>query len=753
MRILEINVTEFGCLKDLHLELGDGINIVGGDNESGKSTLMLFIRFMFYGLPKKSQKNYDRERSLSFDGHRAAGSLVLEHGGVKYRIERVAVGTTKVSESLKIFDLDAARVIDGEPWERFLGVTADVFTSSCAINQSKVSSIDKASAAHALENMLASADESIDVSAILDSIDKVRREYRLNRGEGGILFELDKKIAALEARKRDAETKQLNINRLKLREVRLNADLEVATAAVADAEKSMELAKKAEIIAQFDALRDKKRQRDALCERLSAIEGDFKHPSVLPVPENATAIDNACRDLRLASQKHKIRASEHKAFLERTASAFPLAPEGERITRDGGAATIYATAAKAARSASSLRFLAILSAALALALIPVCILIGVLAIRLIAAGVAVLAAAGAVTAFAVSSKRSKLSDEIAKKYSQKLSTLLAHLNTCVSQYTASVEAKQELSAAEARLEDAQQDEKTAVFALASLIGADDKTGADTLIAAAEGIAADVRELCEQKKRISLDLAACDALIDNAESALAEYDENALRAELGDDIKRAMTIADAERAMRFAMGKKDSLARDVSTLRISLATSEAGSLESPVEIGDAIKSLRREKKAKERYFDALILAKETIERAQDSMSGNVTPEISRKASEIMALVSGGRHPALRTSRGLELSVDEDGFGYPVHLLSEGAKDASYIALRISLMLRIFGTELPPLMLDDALCQLDDTRAESMIRLLARLSALPMQSLIFTCHERESRICESVGVPHTYNRLSR
>ena len=147
----------------------------------------------------------------------------------------------------------------------------------------------------------------------------------------------------------------------------------------------------------------------------------------------------------------------------------------------------------------------------------------------------------------------------------------------------------------------------------------------------------------------------------------------------------------------------------------------------------------------------MLAKQTIERASDAMSGNVTPEISQRASEIMELISEGRHPALRTTKQLELSVDEDGFGFSAELLSEGARDAAYIALRISLMLHIFRDQLPPLMLDDALCQFDDGRAKIMIELISKLSELPLQSIIFTCHARERSICDENGIRHTYRIL--
>ena len=108
MRIQELNIIEFGCLKDKRITLGEGLNLIHGENESGKSTVMLFIRFMFYGLPARSKKNYDRERSLSFEGHRAAGTMLLEQNGRSYLIERQAVAVgTKLSEKVKVTELDS----------------------------------------------------------------------------------------------------------------------------------------------------------------------------------------------------------------------------------------------------------------------------------------------------------------------------------------------------------------------------------------------------------------------------------------------------------------------------------------------------------------------------------------------------------------------------------------------------------------------------------------------------------------------
>ena len=50
MKIIEINIIQFGKFKDRVFKLEDGFNVVKGENESGKSTLLAFIKFALYGV-------------------------------------------------------------------------------------------------------------------------------------------------------------------------------------------------------------------------------------------------------------------------------------------------------------------------------------------------------------------------------------------------------------------------------------------------------------------------------------------------------------------------------------------------------------------------------------------------------------------------------------------------------------------------------------------------------------------------------
>lgn len=63
MNIKNLQINNFGKLKNRNIELNKGINIIYGENESGKSTLLKFITSMFYG----ANKNKNGKRLSDYD--------------------------------------------------------------------------------------------------------------------------------------------------------------------------------------------------------------------------------------------------------------------------------------------------------------------------------------------------------------------------------------------------------------------------------------------------------------------------------------------------------------------------------------------------------------------------------------------------------------------------------------------------------------------------------------------------------------
>ncbi|MSR93777.1 AAA family ATPase [Clostridiaceae bacterium 68-1-5] len=92
MRLRELRITNFGKLEGKRWLLQDGINLIYGKNESGKSTLHSFIKGMLYGMERgrgraACRDDYTRyepwEHSFSY-----GGILRFESGGKSFFLER-----------------------------------------------------------------------------------------------------------------------------------------------------------------------------------------------------------------------------------------------------------------------------------------------------------------------------------------------------------------------------------------------------------------------------------------------------------------------------------------------------------------------------------------------------------------------------------------------------------------------------------------------------------------------------------------
>ncbi len=106
MKIKKTHITGFGRFRDFTLELSDGINVITGPNEAGKSTIHLFIRSMLYGADKKrrgaQRPVYERMRPWHTPDI-YGGSLEVSDDGKNYRIDR---DFNVSADDIRIYDID-----------------------------------------------------------------------------------------------------------------------------------------------------------------------------------------------------------------------------------------------------------------------------------------------------------------------------------------------------------------------------------------------------------------------------------------------------------------------------------------------------------------------------------------------------------------------------------------------------------------------------------------------------------------------
>lgn len=759
MKILELNIVEFGCLRDKKITFGDTLNIISGSNESGKSTVMLFIRFMLYGLPaRRSARSSDRDRALNWESKRAAGTMLLESGGKRYFIERRAVSSgAKLNESLKLTDLTTGEEIKAEPGEYVLGVPSEVFDNSCFIEQMKAGDINRAQTASAIENMLASADESIDVSDILDRLDKVRKEYKHNRGDGGKIYETEQRITALRIKERNLTEKYISFAEQSAELARKSSTLEQISASLKRSKEKAEEIAKGQILLRFaaldkknDELENKKAELDNLCR--SVTKDGFT-----PDAPYAVALRGGARDLKEAMYKHATLSSEYRKACESTSLDAHLCELGERIEGAGGKTNYLAAALK--KSAQAKTFKAIggiclgLSVPSALAIIALRT-VPILPIALIALS-AVLIAAG-VALFASAANISKTIKNMLSELGVPLSEADAYVNKCLMELARKREHEQSLVANKALLQNADEDILRYRARLSELLlKTADKVSDDNdaIIADAMAEAKSTEAFCQKYSELSGEILALGAVIKNESDTLSAYDRDELcrSVDLDPSTITPALIASVKKAYDFDDQRYSILAGQVSHLRENVAALRGGLSETPTEIADEIRALEEGLERDNAYYSALALAKTHIEAASMAMSGNVTPQISRRAGELLSALSDGKHAFMQTTKNLDLSIEEGGFTASIDQFSGGTQDAAYICLRIALMLRLFGTEIPPLLLDESLCQMDDTRAKNMLSALSKIAETTTQCIIFTCHSREKLACDELGIDVTLTQM--
>lgn len=92
MKLLELYIHGFGKFHERTISFDQGINVIYGKNEAGKSTLHTFIRGMLFGIEKQRGRASKNDLYTKFEPWENSGtyegSLRLEHQGTIYRIER-----------------------------------------------------------------------------------------------------------------------------------------------------------------------------------------------------------------------------------------------------------------------------------------------------------------------------------------------------------------------------------------------------------------------------------------------------------------------------------------------------------------------------------------------------------------------------------------------------------------------------------------------------------------------------------------
>lgn len=143
---------------------------------------------------------------------------------------------------------------------------------------------------------------------------------------------------------------------------------------------------------------------------------------------------------------------------------------------------------------------------------------------------------------------------------------------------------------------------------------------------------------------------------------------------------------------------------------------------------------------ERKKEAVKLAMERLSTLSEEIRVKLEGSLSQRISEILGKITNDKYTRISVDEKMQIFIYSQDMRIPIEQLSKGTIEQVYFSLRVAITEIMFG-EGYPLLLDDTFVYYDDERLSSVLAYLAERKG---QTLLFTCHKREGRLAEELGI---------
>ncbi|MGN9165919.1 ATP-binding protein [Tissierellaceae bacterium HCP3S3_D8] len=211
MIIRELNLIGFGKFNNEIIDLEDGINIIYGNNEAGKTTIHNFINGMFYGFLKPYAKRtiYEDEhgRYEPWSNTKYSGAIKFLYDGKEYRIERIF---TKGDESTQVFldntgeeitnsidNGNSGRVL--QPGFHFFGFNDAVYSNTISIKQLDSRTEDSLAneVRDKLVNVSTTLDDNLSIEKAIQELDRALKDIGSVRATTSVYGKIYERLGEL----------------------------------------------------------------------------------------------------------------------------------------------------------------------------------------------------------------------------------------------------------------------------------------------------------------------------------------------------------------------------------------------------------------------------------------------------------------------------------------------------------------------------------------------------------------------------
>ncbi|MBE6665635.1 MAG: hypothetical protein E7603_05385 [Ruminococcaceae bacterium] len=764
MTFESLYIKSFGKLNGKKISFSEGVNIIEGANESGKSTICAFIQFIFYGLPSKTA---EKMRYISWDTSLAAGSAIVKDKGIRYRIEREVVcitndeGKYMFREKCGIYDAETNMVCfkSRSPGEVFFGVSSSVFESTVYIRQSVNTKIGGAALGDEAENILFSGNERLNTGQALSKLDNARVFLLHKNRKGGKIFDLEEKRNLIETRLKNAQTCETDIISLEGSLRLLKEKTETAKKRIDEIQEELLEFERYSVKKAYLLRKDEKEKLAAAEEKIISLKNPPEHGG-MPVsdPAYVETLKNRRNDLlhaisRYNEAKREVdEANEKIAKTDNKLSIFVELGAEDAEKRDQLVENMERNQKKMNHcnfTGMTLGLIAVFSLILALLFRNTPAFPELLKYLAVICCLVFSTAAG----YVIFMKKRDYADEIAQ---------ICEQFGCdgYEDFREVVKASSEDEAYMLFLRGL-RDEKNEKFTEAS----DDLDAVSNKIVSilnkahfpiSENTEDSLRRAIEECYRIQEQIRALEfevishrGNIEGIENDLSEYSKEYLKeaycAEYDDEKMEAFDLL-GKKTEQNSVGEALSIyVNRMHQIEVELSALRAVSTD-PTAIAEEIAVLNGEIDTLMRKWSAYMLAIETLNTASGKLREGISPKLAKNAGKLFGAMTNGKYDTIGVDTDFGLSFSDGTMMHEASFLSAGTGDLAYICLRMALIELLYKRSVPPFLFDESFSRMDDGRMEKVLTLISKYAQKDYQSILFTCHSREKNIMQKLGNYH-------
>lgn len=694
MKIKNIKVNAYGNIENKDINLEEGINIIHGANESGKSTLLNYIISIFYGISRnkdgKALSDYEKYKPWNSNEFSGRISYKLENGE-KYEIFRDFNKKNPKIYNDKLEDISDRFETDKKDGSKFFieqtGIDKQMYLSTVVSTQEEVRLDEKNQnmLIQKIANLAGTGEDNVSYKkALIKLQEKIRDEIGTNKTSQKPINIIEKEI--VEINNKIVETEKYR-----------NRKYEI------DAEKEQILSE----------LKELEQQKQILQELQNSMKSEEETKNRLEIREKNRK-DNIAKINELTNQKNTINAESERVQSAKNHLQDIIKGHKENIEKLNSEIEKIANEKEETQEKEkpSILFI-VITVVLAIALICSIILIK----NYIVSGILGVAIIANIVFYVINKNKQKVNKaKLREKINQEKQYKREKLENQKQQIIANV------NTTEKELEKQEEEEKQVNSELSMLKG--------QIILLEKNNEKITEEIEQDNKAIK------EESNKNKQQIIEKYKDK--------NINDLLYINDYQNYISKIEETINNNRIRIKGLEIEYNTI-VPQLDEMVVLEEK-READKEKLAELREKESIInIAIENLMDAYEEMKTTITPKFTKNLSESIQKISSNKYNKVTINDENGMIIENNRGEYVEAIkLSTGTIDQLYLALRLS-MIDELSKENLPIILDESFAYSDNNRLKNMLQYLTS-DLNNHQTIIFTCTDREQKMLEEMNIPY-------